>query len=58
MAEVAERIVVGVEVLLGHDSERANRGQRAAVLVIQLVHAVAIDYQLALLGTREVEVVH
>ena len=41
VAEVTEGIVVDVEVLFGHDSERADGGQRAAVLAIQLVDTVA-----------------
>jgi hypothetical protein len=40
---VANGIVVGVEVLFGHHSEGADGRQRAAVLPIQLVYAVAID---------------
>ena len=47
IAEVAERIVACVEVLFGHDSERANGGQSASVLAIQLVRTVAIDNELA-----------
>lgn len=58
VTEMAEGIVVGVELLFGHDSERADGGQRAAVLAIQLADMVAIDDQLALLTARQVEVVH
>jgi hypothetical protein len=58
VAEVAEGIVVGVEVLFGHDTESADRGQRTAGLAIQLVHTVAVNDQLALLAARQVEVVH
>ena len=52
IAEVAKGIVFGVEVLFGHDSERANGRQRATVLAIQLVDTVAIDNELALLAGR------
>jgi hypothetical protein len=58
IAEAAKRIVVRAEVLFGHDSERANGGESAAVLAIQIVHTVAIDNDLALLATRQVEVLH
>ena len=58
VAQVVERVVVDVEVLFGHDPERADGGQRAAVLAVQLVDAVTIDDQLALLAARQVEVAH
>lgn len=51
-------IVVGVEVPFGHDTEGPDSGQRAAVLAVQLVSAVAIDDQFALLAARQVDVVH
>ena len=50
--------MVDVEVVFGHDPKGADGGQRAAVLAVQLVDAVAIDNQLALLAARQVEVVH
>ena len=55
---MVERLVVDVEVLFGHDPEGADGGQRAAVLAVQLVDAIAINDQLALLAARQVEVVH
>jgi hypothetical protein len=58
VAEIAQGVLAGFEFVFGHDSERADGGQRAAVLAIQLVHTVAIDDQLALLAARQVEVVH
>ena len=58
IAEVAERIVVCVEVLVGHDSERADGSQRAAVLAIQLVHTVAVHDQFKLVAARQIQVVH
>jgi hypothetical protein len=57
VAEVANSVVVGVEVLCGHDSERADGSQRTAVLAVQLVHTVAIDNELAFLTARQIEVV-
>lgn len=54
--QVREAVVVGVQVVLGHDSEGADGRQRAAVLAVQFVHPVAVDHQLALLAPREVEV--
>jgi hypothetical protein len=48
--------VIGVEVLFGHNSERVDGGQRAAVLAVPLVHAVAIHHELAFLAARQVEV--
>jgi hypothetical protein len=57
VAEMAKGLVVRVEVLFGHHSERADGGQRAAVLVVQLVHAVAIDNELAFFATGQIEVV-
>ena len=50
--------MVDVEVLCGHDPEGADGSQRAAVLALQLVGAIAINDQLALLAARHVEVVH
>ena len=50
--------MVDVEVLFGHDPEGADGGQRAAVLAVQLVDAITINDQLALLAARQVEVVH
>jgi hypothetical protein len=58
VAEVAERIVVCVEVLFRHHSERADGGQRTAVLAVQLVDIVAIDNELAFLAARQIEVVN
>jgi hypothetical protein len=54
---VANGVVVGVEVLCGHDSERADGSQRTAVLAVQLVQTVAIDNELAFLAARQIEVV-
>ncbi|MFP5380589.1 MAG: hypothetical protein ACLGHP_12750, partial [Vicinamibacteria bacterium] len=34
VAQVVERLVVDVEVVLGHDAEGADGGQRAAVLAV------------------------
>ena len=50
--------MVGVEVLFGHHSERADGGERPAVLAIEFVNAVTINDQLALLAAWQVEVVH
>jgi hypothetical protein len=50
--------VIDVEVVLTHDAEGANGGQRAAVLAAQLVDAVTDRDQLALLAARQVEVAH
>jgi hypothetical protein len=58
IAEVAERIVVCVEVLFGHDSERANGGESAVVLAVQLVDTIASDNELAFLAARQVEILH
>ena len=58
VAKVVERVVVNVEVLLGHHAEGADCGQRAAVLAIQLVDTVAMHDQFALFAARQVEVPH
>ena len=58
VAQVFERVVVDVEVVLGHDPEGADGGQRAAVLAVQLVDVVTDHDQLALLAARQVEVAH
>ena len=57
---LANGVVVCVEVLFRHDSERADDGKRVAVLAIQFVHTVAIASTIALRhhgvdGTRGVE---
>jgi hypothetical protein len=57
VSEMTNGIVVGVEVLFGYDSERADDGQRAAVVAVQLVHTVAVDDELTFLAARQVEVV-
>jgi len=57
-AEMAEGVVVDVEVLFGHDAEGAHRGKCSAVLAIQLVHVVAVDDQFARVVTRQVKIVH
>ena len=53
-----ERVAVDIEVALGHDPERADSGQRAAVLAVQFVDVVTDHDQLALLAARQVEVPH
>ena len=57
---VAVRRVVSVtsKVALGHDAERADHRQCAAVLAVQLVHVIAVDDQLARLAAWQVKVVH
>jgi hypothetical protein len=50
--------LVDIEILFRHDSERADRGERTAVLAIQLVDTIAINDQLALLAAWQIEVVH
>jgi hypothetical protein len=54
--QVREGVVIGVQVVLGHHSERADGRQRAAVLAVQFVHPAAVDHQLALLAPWQVEV--
>ena len=56
--EMAENIVVDVEVPFGHHAEGADGSQRAAVLAVQLVDAITIYDPLALLASRQVEVAH
>jgi hypothetical protein len=58
IAEVAKGFVLGLEVLFGHHSERANGRQRATVLAIQFVDTVAIDNELSFLAARQIQVVH
>ena len=58
VTQVFERLVVDVEVVLGHDPKGADGGQRAAVVAVQLVDAVTVHNQLALLAARQVEVAH
>ena len=58
VAQVCEGVVVDVEVVLGHDPEGADGGQRAAVLAVQFVDSVTVYHQLALLAARQVKVMH
>ena len=52
------RIVAGLhQIALGHDAERAHGGQRAALLAVQLVGAVAVQHDFPLAAERQVEVV-
>jgi hypothetical protein len=55
---VSEGIVVGVEIVFGHHSERPDSGESAAVLAVQPVHTVAIDDELAVLAARQVELLN
>ena len=55
IAQVVEGLVVDVEVLCGHDPEGADGSQRAVVLAVQFVDAIAINDQLALLAARQGE---
>ena len=41
-----------------HDAERADDGQRAAVVAVELVDSVAIKNQLPLVAARQVEIAH
>jgi hypothetical protein len=56
IAELANGVVACVEVVFGHHSERADGGQRTAVLAVQLVDTVPIDDQLTLLAAWQIEV--
>jgi hypothetical protein len=56
--QMTEGVVLDVEFLFGHNTEGADGGQRAAVLAVQLVDTITIYDQLALLASRQVEVVH
>jgi phosphoglycerate dehydrogenase-like enzyme len=58
IAEVVERVVADVELVLGNDTEGADGGQCSAVLAVQFVNTVTINDQLALLAARQVEVAH
>ena len=51
-------VVVSIEVALGHDTKGADSGQGAAVLAVQVEHAVAVHDQLALVAPRQIEVAH
>src|SRR4029453_13128965 len=54
--QMVERLVVDVEVVFGHDPEGAEGGQRAAVLAVQLVGAIAINDKFALPPPWQAEV--
>jgi hypothetical protein len=56
--QVFERVVIDVEVVLGHDPKGTHGGQRAAVVAVQLVNTATAHDQLALLAARQIEVVH
>jgi hypothetical protein len=64
LAEVVERVAVETiiavipHIAFGHDAECADHRQRAAVLAVQLVDAIAVDDQFARLAARQVKVVH
>jgi hypothetical protein len=58
IAEVAKGIVVGVEVLFGHNSERADGCEGATVLAIQIIDSIAVEDQLAFIAARQVHVAH
>ncbi len=51
-------LVAGLrEVALRHNAERAHSGQRAAVLAVQLVHAVTVQDDFPLAAEGQVKVV-
>ncbi len=58
LGEPEVAVVVDAEVVLRHDPEGADGGQRAAVLAVQLVDVVADRDEFAFLAARQVEVPH
>jgi hypothetical protein len=58
VVQVFERLVVDVQIVLGHDTKGANGGQPAIFLAVQLVDAVTDRDKLALLAAGQVEIAH
>ena len=58
IAQMFDGVVVGIEVMLGHDAKSTDGGQGAAIVAVQLVDAVAVDDQFALVAAWQVEVAH
>jgi hypothetical protein len=56
--EVLKGFVRKIEILFRHDAERTDDGQRAAVFAVKLVDSIAINDQLPLVASRQVEVPH
>jgi hypothetical protein len=54
--KVVEGLSVDVQVVLRHDAEGSNGGQRSAVFAVQLVGPVAVHDQLAFVAARQVEI--
>lgn len=58
VAQMAECVVVYVQVVFGRDAEGADDSERTAVFAVQLVYTIAIDDQLSLLAARQIEIAH
>jgi hypothetical protein len=49
------KIEAGPEVLLSHDTERADRRERAALAAIECVRAAVLAHQLSFLAARQIQ---
>ena len=52
VVQVLHRVVVDIEIAFWHDPEGTDRGQRAAVVAVEFVEAVAVYDPLAFLAPR------
>jgi hypothetical protein len=58
IVEVLKGVVRNVEIVFGDHPKCTDDSQRAAVFAVELVDSLAIDNQLSLVATRQVEVAH
>jgi hypothetical protein len=58
IVEVLQGVGRNIEIVFRHDAKCTDRGQRAAVFAVKLVHSVAVNDQFPLVAARQVEVVH
>jgi len=58
IVEVSDGVTWNIEVTFGHDSEGTDRGERPTVFAVQLIDAVAITDEFALVAPGQIEVTH
>lgn len=56
IVKVVQGVARKIEIVFWHDAKRTDGSQRAAVLAVELVDAIAINNQLSLVATGQVEI--
>jgi hypothetical protein len=58
IVKVVQGVVRKIEIVFRYDAKCTDDSQRAAVFAVELVDSLAINNQLSLVATRQVEVAH